>query len=89
MAFLCPHNVRKPLGLLLQDADECANHGRILAETRDGLLAHFDARQLLDLIFTIGMYTTLAFMLKTLEVPLDKRSASFASERLGGARDAP
>ena len=70
--------------LLLRAADECADHGRILAETRDALLAHFDARQLLDLIFTIGMYTTLAFMLKTLEVPLDSNSAGFASERLAG-----
>ena len=40
------------------------------------------ARGCLDLIFTIGMYTTLAFMLKTLEVPLDEVSSGFSEEKL-------
>lgn len=68
--------------LLLRAADECSSQRQILAQTRDGLLKYFDAQQLLDLLFTIGMYTTLAFMLKTLEVPLDEASSGFTVERV-------
>lgn len=68
--------------LLLRAADECASQHQILAETRDGLLRYFNAQQLLDLVFTIGMYTTLAFMLKTLSVPLDDISSGFTAERV-------
>lgn len=68
--------------LLLSAADECARQHQISATTRDGLLAHFDAQQLLDILFTIGMYTTLALMLKTLEVPLDEASGGFSEEKL-------
>jgi len=68
--------------LLLRAADECSSQNQILAETRDGLLRYYSAQQLLDLMFTIGMYTTLAIMLKTLEVPLDDVSSGFAVERV-------
>lgn len=68
--------------LLLAAADECAAQRRISAQTRDGLLAHFNAQQMLDLMFTIGMYTTLALMLKTLEVPMDDVSTGFSEENL-------
>ena len=68
--------------LLLAAADECADQHQITAKTRDGLLAHFNGQQMLDLLFTIGMYTTLAFMIKTLEVPMEARSSGFSQERL-------
>ena len=68
--------------LLLAAADECAGDHHISPEIRDGLLEYFSGEQLLDLIFTIGMYTTLAFMLKTLEVPMDDASSGFSQERL-------
>ena len=68
--------------LLLAAADECAAQHGITAETRDGLLEHFSPQQMLDLIFTIGMYTTLALMLKTLEVPMDDVSTGFSEENL-------
>lgn len=68
--------------LLLAAADECAAQHQITAETRDGLLEHFNPQQMLDLMFTIGMYTTLAFMLKTLEIPMDDVSTGFSEENL-------
>lgn len=68
--------------LLLAAADECAHDHQISAATRDGLLEHFSAPQMLDLLFTIGMYTTLALMIKTLEVPMDETSSGFSAEKL-------
>ena len=68
--------------LLLRAADECATQYQLTAETRDGLLQHFDARQMLDLLCTLGMYTTLAFILKTFEIPLDEDTPSFSVEKL-------
>lgn len=66
--------------MLLAAADECASERRISDKTRDGLLQHLNGQQMLDLLFTIGMYTTLALMLKTLEVPMDDGSAGFSQE---------
>ena len=68
--------------LLIAAADECAEHRQILSGTRDTLLNHFDAQQLLDILFTIGMYTTLALMLKTLEVPIDDTTIGFSEENV-------
>ena len=68
--------------LLLAAADECADQRQISAKTRDGLMEHFDGQQLLDIVFTIGMYTTLALMLKTLDVPIDDTSSGFSQENL-------
>jgi alkylhydroperoxidase family enzyme len=67
---------------LIAAADECAEHRQILSGTRDALLKHFNAQQLLDILFTIGMYTTLALMLKTLDVPIDDTTMGFSEENV-------
>lgn len=56
---------------VLRAADQLCDAGRVDGETWDALAAHFDKHRLLDLIFTVGGYTTLAWALNTLEVEVD------------------
>jgi len=57
--------------LALRAADQLHEQGRIDAATWDALAARCDKHLLLDLIFTVGGYTTLAWALNTLEVEVD------------------
>jgi alkylhydroperoxidase family enzyme len=56
---------------LLQAADECNRQSHVGDEVFVELCRHFDERQQLDILATIGMYTTLAAMIKTYRVPLE------------------
>jgi alkylhydroperoxidase family enzyme len=57
--------------LLLQAADECHHNSKISDETYHELCLHFDEHQQLDIIATVGMYMTLATIIKTYGVPLE------------------
>lgn len=53
---------------VLGAADQLCDLGRIEGATWDALAAHFDKHLLLDLIFTVGGYATLAWALNSLGV---------------------
>ena len=57
--------------LLLQAADECHRNSEISDETYRELCLHFDEHQQLDIIATVGMYMTLAAIIKTYRVPME------------------
>ena len=57
--------------LLLQAADDCYRDSQISDETYPDLSLHFDVRQQLDIIATVGMYMTLAAIIKTYRVPME------------------
>jgi alkylhydroperoxidase family enzyme len=57
--------------LLLRAADEIHRESRIRALTLDELCQCFDDCQQLDIIATVGMYITLAVIIKTYKVPLE------------------
>jgi AhpD family alkylhydroperoxidase len=56
---------------LLRAADELVGDGAISPPTWDVLAAELDAQQLLDVIFTVGTYETLAYMMRSLDLDLD------------------
>lgn len=56
---------------LLDAADELAAQKAISAPTWSTLATKLDERQLMDLVFTVGSYMTLAMALKSFEVELD------------------
>ena len=53
---------------ILHAADQLCEQGRIDGPTWDALAAHFDKHLLLDLIFTVGGYATLAWALNSIGV---------------------
>ena len=57
--------------LLLRSVDELIVDGVISRPTWDGLTAHLDVQQILDVIFTVGTYEILAWMISSFEVPID------------------
>lgn len=57
--------------LLVRSVDELVVGGAITRPTWDGLMRHFDAQQVLDVIFTVGAYEILAWMIASFEVPID------------------
>jgi len=58
--------------LLLQAADEIHRNTKISDDTYQELCLYFDQCQQLDIIATIGMYMTLATILKTYRVPMEE-----------------
>jgi alkylhydroperoxidase family enzyme len=56
---------------LLRAVDELAGDGVIGGQTWTVLSAHLDNQQILDVIFTAGSYTTLAWMVESLGIALD------------------
>ena len=56
---------------LLRAVDELIDDGAIGAATWQDLAVEMDARQILDLIFTVGAYDTLARMFKSLDLEID------------------
>ncbi len=57
--------------LLLSAADDCQRNAKINDETYRELGNHFDDRQLLDIIATVGVYMTIAVMVNTFDVPME------------------
>jgi alkylhydroperoxidase family enzyme len=56
---------------MLRAVDELVDDARISDQTWRSLTAELDARQLLDLIFTVGAYDVLAMALRSFDVELD------------------
>jgi len=56
---------------LLRAVDELDRDGFIADETWAALIKHLDARQILDIIFTAGAYTTIAWMVESFGIELD------------------
>lgn len=56
---------------LLRAVDELIGEGSVSNETWATLAADLDARQLLDVIFTVGSYEVLAWMMRSFDLPLD------------------
>jgi alkylhydroperoxidase family enzyme len=56
---------------LLRAVDELLGDALISDETWSTLASEFDDRQLMDVVFTVGAYDTLAMALRTFAVPLD------------------
>ena len=56
---------------LLRSVDELIGDGAINATTFATLAAELNEQQLLDVIFTVGAYETIAFMMRSLDLALD------------------
>ena len=56
---------------LLRAADELIEHARLSEGTWNELAEHFDAAQLMDVIFTVGAYDTLAMFIRSVDMELD------------------
>ena len=56
---------------LVGAADELVRTGRVADPTWGTLAAHFDTRQVMDVVFTVGAYDLLAMALRTFEIELD------------------
>lgn len=56
---------------VLRAVDDLIGDGGISAETWAVLAAEMNAQQLLDLIYTVGAYESVAFMLRSIEIQLD------------------
>jgi 4-carboxymuconolactone decarboxylase len=63
---------RRAERVLLQAADECFRDSEISELCLGELGNHFDECQQLDIITTVGMYMTLATIIKTYNVPMEK-----------------
>lgn len=62
---------------LLRAVDELVTDGAISASTWGVLSLHLDTQQLLDVIFTVGAYDTLARMFSSLELDMDDEIGEF------------
>lgn len=56
---------------LLAAADQCFNELCIRDDTLQRVNLHFSAQQQLDIAATVGMYLTLAMIIKTWDVPME------------------
>lgn len=56
---------------LLSAADDCHHHYGFSAETLEKVKQHFSDQQQLDITVTVGMYMTLALIIKTWNVPME------------------
>ena len=56
---------------LLTAADDCHRDQCIARETLDEVCQHFSDQQQLDILVTVGMYMTLAMIIKTWDVPME------------------
>jgi alkylhydroperoxidase family enzyme len=64
-------------GLLVRASDELHDDQMIEDATWTGLKEHFDDKQMIDLIFTIGQYTLVSMVLNTLGVQAEDGSTEF------------
>ena len=58
--------------LLLRAVDELKGDSHLSDAVWNGLCAHYDTRQIMDIVFTVGQYNMLAMALNTLGVQLDE-----------------
>jgi len=56
---------------LLCAADECHDHSCLSEDTLERVTQYFSAQQQLDIMVTVGMYKTLAMIIKTWKVPME------------------
>jgi alkylhydroperoxidase family enzyme len=56
---------------LLRSVDELIDDGAISAETWETLAAELDAQQLLDVVFTVGCYNTVAWFFESFDLEVD------------------
>ncbi len=56
---------------LLKAADDCHRNSRLTNNTLEEVQQHFSAKQQLDIIVTVGIYKTLAVIIKTWAVPME------------------
>lgn len=56
---------------LLDAADHCHDQYRIANPSLKNLQHHFNVQQQLDITLTVGMYMTLALIIKTYDVPME------------------
>jgi alkylhydroperoxidase family enzyme len=68
---------------LLRAADELHDDQRIGDETWASLLDHYDEQHLLDIVFTVGQYTTVSMALRTLGVQLEDQFEGFPEQSPG------
>lgn len=64
---------------LLRAADELHRDQFVSDPTWAALAEHYDTRQLMDLVFTVGQYTLVSMALNTLGVQLEEGAARFPS----------
>ena len=57
---------------LLSAADDCHKYYRITDKTLEKVNRHFSTQQQLDITVTVGMYMTLALIIKTWDVPMEE-----------------
>ena len=58
--------------LLLQATDELHADSHVSDETWSGLSRHFDTRQLMDIVFTVGQYNLVSMALNSFGVQADE-----------------
>jgi alkylhydroperoxidase family enzyme len=56
---------------VLRAADELHRQQSLTDETWDALAAHYDSAQCIELLFTVGQYTTLSWITNALRIPLE------------------
>jgi 4-carboxymuconolactone decarboxylase len=57
---------------LLAAADDCHRNLCIAEKTLHDICQHFSEQQQLDIVVTVGMYMTLAMIIKTWDVPMEE-----------------
>jgi alkylhydroperoxidase family enzyme len=57
---------------LIRASDDCAVARRVSEDAWRTLAEHYDERELLDVVFTIGQYALISFALNSLDVQLDE-----------------
>lgn len=62
---------------LLRAVDELHHDSEVSDDTWAALSAHYDTRQLMDLVFTVGQYNLVSMALRTFRVPLDEGVEGF------------
>ncbi|MCL5778669.1 carboxymuconolactone decarboxylase family protein [Limibaculum sp. FT325] len=62
--------------LLARAVDDLVDHGRLSAGLQSGISTELGTEAMLDLIATVGFYTTLAFIVKSFDTPLDAEIAA-------------
>jgi alkylhydroperoxidase family enzyme len=63
---------------LLSAADQLVADGRIADETYATLSATFGTQQMMDVVFTVGVYDTFAMVMRTFDVELDDDLRDYA-----------
>lgn len=70
----------------LRAVDELVEGGSITAPTLQVLREHLDVQQILDLIYTVGCYQSLAWMLRSFDIDFDDDLVELLKARSGESR---